>query len=376
MTENDKLKPLDGITVLDFTTLPPGAACTVLLADLGADVIRVESPAQKGKPSLVFGQVALGRGKRSITLDMRNPAATGVLARLAASADVIVENASPGMMEKRGFGYPQARATNKAIIWCAITGFGQDGPYAQYSGHDLSYLAHSGLLAALSEDLPWHPGQVLALPAAALSAAMAIQTALFHRSRSGQGSFLDISLSEAAGWFLTCGINALSNSPLVLPSSPDRRLYLCADRRFVAVACAEPRTWAALCQGLGLPDLQSELHKAETAESTTLAIADRLATRPARDWVQLLAPSGAAVTIVNRGEEVVEDEHVKARQSIVRIDGVAVPANPVRMRAADGLTTSTSDLSAPKVGDDTLDVLAGAGFSRTEVSELQSSKLI
>lgn len=376
MTGTGKLRPLDGITVLDFTTLPPGAACTVLLADLGADVIRIESPAQKGRPSLIFGQVALSRGKRSITLDMRNPAAAGVLARLVAKADVIVENAMPGAMEKRGFGYSHARAANAAIIWCAVTGFGQDGPYAQYAGHDLSYLAHSGLLAALSDDLPWHPGQGLALPAAALSAAMAIQSALFHRSRSGEGSFLDISLSEAAGWFLTCGINALSASPLVLPTTPDRRLYACADGRFVAVACAEPRTWAALIDGLDLPDLKDELHKPDPAGATTQAIAARFATRPAGDWVQLLAPAGAAVTIVNRGEQVARDEHVIARGSVVTVAGVAVPANPVRMETAYGVSTATSEVAPTLVGHDTEDVLGWAGYSNSEVAELHSANLV
>ena len=376
MTGNAVLRPLEGITILDFTTLPPGAACTVLLADLGADVIRIEAPAQKGKPSLVFGQVALGRGKRSITLDMRNPASAAVLSRLAAKADVIIENAAPGAMEKRGFGYSHARAANASIIWCAVTGFGQDGPYAQYAGHDLSYLAHSGLLAALSDDLPWYPGQGLALPAAALSAAMAIQAALLQRGRSGEGAFLDVSLSEAAGWFLTCGINALSGRPLVLPATPDRRLYRCADGRFVAVACAEPRTWTALCDGLGLPDLKGELHKAETAESSTLAIAERFATRSAKEWMQLLAPAGAAVTIVNRGDQVVEDEHVIARGSVATIAGVSVPANLVRIEAADGARTGTSGIAPAVVGHDTEEVLAWAGYSGAEISDLQGADLI
>ncbi len=149
------LKPLTGIRVLDFTAFPPGGACTVMLADLGADVIRIESPAQKGKPSMVIGQMSLSRGKRSMTLDLRNSASNGILRRLAASVDIIVENARPGSMEERGFGYSHARAANPGLIWCAITGFGQTGPYAEHAGHDLSYLAHSGLLAAMSGDQIW-----------------------------------------------------------------------------------------------------------------------------------------------------------------------------------------------------------------------------
>src|SRR5579864_7467156 len=151
------LNPLSGVRVLDFTAFPPGAVCTVMLADLGAEIIRVESPAQKGKTSLVIGQVALSRGKRSMTLDLRNSAAADVLRRLAVTVDVIVENAKPGSMEERGFGYTHARAANPRIIWCAITGFGQSGPYADHAGHDLSYLAHSGLLGALASGQPSLP---------------------------------------------------------------------------------------------------------------------------------------------------------------------------------------------------------------------------
>ena len=121
------LNPLSGIRILDFTAFPPGAVCTVMLADLGAEVIRVESPAQKGARSLVIGQVAPSRGKRSITVNLRDPASSEILKRLAPSMDVVVENAKPGAMESKGFGYTQARAVNPKIIWCAITGFGQTG---------------------------------------------------------------------------------------------------------------------------------------------------------------------------------------------------------------------------------------------------------
>src|SRR5579871_581843 len=227
MTE--RLKPLDGIRVLDFTAFPPGGACTVLLADLGAEVIRVESPAAKGKPSLVVGQMAMSRGKRSIALDMRNPASSEILLRLAPTIDVVVENAKPGAMESRGFGYRQAREANPGLIWCAITGFGQEGPYSGHAGHDISYVAHSGLLSALSAE-PWEPGLSLSLQAGALSSVIAIQAALLQRAKTGEGAFIDLSLSEAAGWFLTCGINPLTDHALIMPATADRRLYACADR--------------------------------------------------------------------------------------------------------------------------------------------------
>jgi crotonobetainyl-CoA:carnitine CoA-transferase CaiB-like acyl-CoA transferase len=376
MDQRVTLSPLAGIRVLDFTAFPPGGACTVMLADLGAEVIRVDAPAQKGKPSLVIGQVALSRGKRSISLDLRSPASNLILRRVASSIDVVVENAKPGTMEERGFGYAQARAANPRMIWCAITGFGQSGPYAEHAGHDLSYLAHSGLLGALSAQQPWHPGLSLSLQAGALSAVVAIQAALIERARSGAGSFIDLSLSEAASWFLTCGINPLSDHPLIMPVSPDRRLYACSDGRFVAVASAEPRTWNALCDGLGVPELKPHLHKAEHAEATTKTLVDIFRARPAAEWVERLASVGAAVTIMNHAAQLVSDPHVRARGSVVEAAGTPVPANPVRLTAPDGRRTSTATAGPHQVGQDTLEVLSAAGFSAEEIAALEKDRVI
>jgi alpha-methylacyl-CoA racemase len=370
------LKPLSGIKVLDFTAMPPGGACTVMLADLGADVIRVEPPAQKDKPSLVIGQVGLSRGKRSITLDLKNPASNRVLERLAPRIDVIVDNAKPGAMEARGFGYAHARAFNPRIVWCAITGFGESGPYADHAGHDLSYLAHSGLLGALSADRGWQPGISLSLQAGALCAVVGIQSALLHRQAQGSGAFVDISLSEAATWLLNCGIRPLSDRPLRLQNSPDRRLYACADGRHVAVACAEARTWSALCQGLGVPELIGHLHKAELAATTVAVLEPLFLTRAAADWVGLLAPQGAAVTIVNHADQIPHDPQVRARGSVAMVDDVAVPASPIRLRSADDQRSGTATEPPHATGADTHDVLTDAGYSQQEISALASAGVI
>lgn len=376
MKESTTLKPLAGIRVLDFTTFPPGAACTLMLADLGAEIIRVESPKLKGQPSLVIRQVALSRAKRSITLDMRNPASRDILRRLLPTIDVVVENAMPGVMEARGFGYTQAREANPGIVWCAITGFGQTGPYSEYAGHDLSYVAHSGLLGALSAEQPWHPTLPLALSTGALCAVTGIQAALLQRTQSGEGAFIDTSLSEAATWLLTCGMNALSEQPFALPASPDRRLYHCADGRYIALACAEPRTWEALCDGLNLPDLKPHLHKAEAAEATTQRLAEIFRTRPAMEWVELLAPLGAAVTIMNHAAQLLDDPHARARGTVAQVGDTPVPANPIHITAPDGTRTATDTASPHNVGDDTESVLSLAGFSAAEIEAYTSEGVI
>lgn len=369
-------KPLEGVRVLDFTALPPGGFCTVVLADLGAEVIRIEPPAQKGEPSLVVRQVALSRGKRSVTLDMRNPAASEVLRRLISTIDVVVENAKPGAMEARGFGYSHARAANPKVVWCSVTGFGQTGPNAEHAGHDLSYLAHSGLLGALSSSLPWQPDIALSLQAGALAAVVGIQGALLQRARTGEGAQLDISLSEAATWLLTCGINPLSASPYAIPASPDRRLYPCGDGRFVAVASAEPRTWGALCDGLGAPELKETLHKPAEADRVAARLGEIFRTRPAAEWVARLAPAGAAVTIVNHANQLLEDPHVKARGTVVDCAGVPVPASPIRIVEPHASRSETAVAPPGKVGEATEAVLTAAGFSAAELAELASAGVI
>ena len=371
-----RLQPLEGIRVLDFTNVPPGAACATLLADLGAEVVRVESPKAKGKPSLVIGQIALSRGKKSITLDMRAPQANGVLATLAKTFDVVLENGFPGTMAERGFGYPQASEANPGIIWCSLTGFGQDGPYARYSGHDISYLAHSGLLGALTPDRAWHPGLPLALQAGGMAAVAAIEAALIRKLRTGKGAQVDISLSEAATWFLNCGINAISDRAFSLPESPDRRLYACADGRYVAVACAEPRTWEALCNGLGCDDLIGELHKWQDMPGTIARLAACFHEKPAAEWMALLAPKGAAVTILNHATQLLDDPHVVARGSVVEVAGTVVPANPLRVDGgADGVTGT--NLNPPTtVGADTAEILGSAGYSADAIAGFVESGLV
>jgi crotonobetainyl-CoA:carnitine CoA-transferase CaiB-like acyl-CoA transferase len=311
-----------------------------------------------------------------MTLDMRNKASIEVLQRLAPTIDVVVENAKPGVMEARGFGYPQCKAINPGITWCAITGFGQSGPYAQHAGHDLSYLAHSGLLGALSAQVPWQPALPLALQAGAFSAVVAIQASLIQRGVNGEGSFVDVSLSEAATWLLTCGINPLSDHPLLLPTTPDRRLYRCADGRFVAVACAEPRTWEALCDGLDLPELKPNLHQAGAADATSDALEKAFIKRPAAEWVEQLAPLNAAVTVFNHANQLLDDPQVIARGSVVEAAGVAVPASPVRLTAADGSQTATTTDAPRDVGDDTAAILKAIGYTDTELAAMASDGVI
>ena len=360
--------PLAGVRVLDLGKFPPTAFCTQLLVQLGADVCRVDAPGSK--PEL-FGQgTGLSAAKRSIALDQRHARGPEVLRRLAAWADVLIENERPGAMDGRGFGPSHAAQELPALIWCSLSGYGQDGPYALWSGHDLSYTAQSGLLEALESDLPWHPETMLSVPLGALMAVVGITSALYERAGSGKGCQLDVSLAESSTWLLTGFEGLINGAGFRIPASPDRRLYQCGDGRWVSVAAADPRTWAALCTGLGLDDLAERMpHPMQPDSWGDLPdrIATVLATRPAAEWVAELGPTGAAVGPVNTPADLPADPHVQARGGLVDVGGTMVPANPVRVR---GVETPATRPAPPAVGADTRAVLREAGYDESEIDTL------
>ncbi len=334
---------------------------------------RVDVP---GSDPAMFGiGTGLGAGKRSIALDARHPRRVEVLRKLCAWADVVVDNSRPGDLEERGFGYRQASAEHAGLVWCSMTGFGQDGPYALWPGHDLTYTAHSGLLGSLDSAMPWHPEMMLSVPIGATMAVVGIVSALYGRHATGVGCQLDISLSEAATWVLS-GFDALINGTgFSIPTSPDRRLYRCGDGRYVSVAAADPRTWDALCTGLGLVDLAKRRVPADEWPETTARIASVFLQRTAAEWVADLGPQGAAIGPVNVGPDLLTDPQVGARRSLEDVDGVVVPANPIRtIPVSEG--NARARRGVPSVGEHTRSVLLEAGFSSSEVDQLRDEGVV
>ena len=366
---------LSGIRVLDLSRFPPGGYCTVMLADLGADVVRIDAPG--ASPLMLGASTGIGRGKRSIAADFRHPDYQALLRRLVAHADVVVDNARPGSLDQSGYGPKRALEEHPALIWCSITGFGQDGPYATWPGHDLTYLAHSGLLSAL-QDLPWHPQTVITVPTGALTAVTAITTALFDRERTGRGAYLDISLAESATWLLSGMQGHFTDSGWNVPLSPARHLYQCGDGRWVTTAADEPRTWTALCTGLGLDDLAASGRPApEDYDAVRDRIAAAFATRPGAEWVADLGPAGVTISFVHEGSTLVDDPQVRARGAIIEVDGQPVPANPIRITTADGHARATTTTTPPPAtGADTDAVLAEAGCSDDDIAAMRASGLL
>ncbi len=337
--------PLSRLRVLDLTRLYPGAFCTSLLADLGADVLKVEAPGVGDGMRFVnvgdfkAAHVALNRGKRSMTLNLKHERAGEVLRRLVRDADVVVESQRPGSMDAQGIGFEQLRTENPRLVWCTISGFGADGPLANAPGHDITYLGYAGLLSQLSGGArPPVPDVVLAVPMAALMATTGILAAVVAREHTGVGSRVDACMADAAMWPLSEEVARQASAPGPgWGTFSARDVYRCADDRFVTVAATEPKTWTALCEALELPDLTSHVMGTDE-EETTRRLAEAFARKPAADWLREPGFAGG-VGPVNNPADLLADEHVAARATVVELDAPDHPrvlASPVRFDGADG----------------------------------------
>jgi alpha-methylacyl-CoA racemase len=310
--------PLEGLAVLDLTRLLPGAFCTLLLADLGADVVKVEEPGI-GDPTRLLGAPfeALNRNKRSVALDLKDREGRESFLALAAGADVVLEGFRPGVADRLGIGYGALRAANPRIVHCALSGYGQEGPLAGRAGHDLNYLALTGVLAlnGPADGPPVPPGGQIADRAGALLAAVGILAALRERDRSGEGQSVDVSLAHAALSWLTATV---ASDPR--PRRGRLRLhggaacygvYPCADG-CVSLAALEPKFWQAWCAGVGRPDLVD--HAFDPPGSAAHAeVAALLASRTRADWEAFAAEVDCCLEPVLEPEEALASELVRAR---------------------------------------------------------------
>jgi crotonobetainyl-CoA:carnitine CoA-transferase CaiB-like acyl-CoA transferase len=338
---------LHGLIVLDLTRYLPGPYTTQVLADLGARVIKVEAP-PLGDPTrhlpphdqqgvAAFFR-ALNQGKESLALDLKRPGATALLADLAARADVLVEGFRPGVLERLGLTPAACHERNPGLVWCSISGFGQDGPARDRAGHDITYQAYSGALwlNAHAGDRPVTPGLQSADLMASLSALTGILAALVERGRTGRGRVVDASMLDALvsvqGPHLLCHLAGERAGPGVMPLSgafPCYRTYRCQDGRDVAFGPLEPKFFETFCDIVGRPDwLPRQFDPGLHAELEAL-----FATRPRDEWRLILEEAEVCLAPVLDYDEVVADPHVQARGLVtpekvappVRFQGVPLP---------------------------------------------------
>jgi alpha-methylacyl-CoA racemase len=369
------VRPLAGTRVLDFSTLLPGPLATLLLAEAGAEVLQVERPPRGdemrgyqprlGEDSANY--TLLNRGKRSAAVDLKDPDVRDRLLELAVDVDVLVEQFRPGVMDRLGLGYDDVKTVNPGIVYCSITGHGQTGPAAGRAGHDLTYLAESGLLGNVVDagGDPHLPHTVIAdIAGGTYPAVLNILLALHQRATTGRGCHLDIGMTPnlgtlAYGYLAThagSGSWPVPGDDLLTGGSPRYRIYRTADSRHVAAAPLEERFWQRFCDLVGLPD---ELRADEGREGEVIAaVAERVAAHTADHWRSLFAEEDVCCSVVATFDEAARTQDLRT-ESAHRVvgDGFDVAALPVPV--AEGFRAPPGPLESPPLRTG-LDALAFA----------------
>ena len=383
---DDGDRPLAGLRVLDLSRMFPGAFCTLMLADLGAEVIRIEPPdgndPVRGMPG---GLAAYQRRKRSVALDLKHAAAAGVVRRLVAHVDVVVvETALPRSLLDAGISYETAATERPGLIWCAIPAFGRGSPYGSRSGHDIAFLGYSGILALMAgSTIPATPDFVLASPIAALVGCIGILAAVAERDRTGIGRLVESTLVDSTMWVIGEQIaRVAAGGQAGWGEAASRRAYRAADGKLITLSAAEPRTWSAFCAGVERPDLEPRLYSDAAGQDALRAELEAIfATRSAAAWVAHFDGTAAAVGPVLTVEDILVDDHVVARGSVVDLargadDPLRALRPPIRSYAPDGSEIAIELRPPPKLGEHTEQVLRDAGVTTEEIEALRRDGVI
>jgi len=383
--------PLVGYTVLDLASVGPAARTSRWLADFGADVVKV-APTPKHDAAQVtpwFFAYSGHRGMQRVQLDLKEPTGREAFLRLAATADVVIESFRPGVVDRLGIGYDDVRAVNPGIVYCSTTGFGQDGPYASYAGHDLGYLALGGFLDCSGRDgadAPVIPGATVADSAGGgMHAVISILAALLARSATGEGAYLDVAVADGVVALMSLAVDEY----LATGEIPGPRhgvltgkyawydVYACADARFVAVAVIEPHFFANLCRELGCEQWLDHQYDDEVQDEMRADFRAAFASRTRDEWVGQLAPADTCVAPVYTVPELVDDPHLRARGVIV--DAESDEHGPFR-QVGWLFAGMDRNQETPHVRDaritDTDELLAGAGYTAAEIDELREKGVV
>jgi alpha-methylacyl-CoA racemase len=387
--------PFEGLKVLDLSRLLPGGFCSLLLADFGADVIKVEdtgmgdyirwSPpafegAEETAKSALF--LSLNRGKRSVRIDLKSEAGRDVLLKLVRDADVLLESFRPGVLDRLGVGYERLKQENPRLVYCAITGYGLTGPNVQRSGHDMNYLGLNGILA-LSGDADGPPtqagAQIADLGGGALMGAFGILAALRERDRSGEGQLVDVSMFDGAlSWLamvaarvFAAGEQPRRGAEMLSGSLLCYRPYKCADG-WVTLGALEPKFFAAFCHGVDREDLIA--HQFEQPGSTAHDEVEAIfATRTRAEWAAFANEHDCCLEPVLEVEEALESELVRAREMVIEFEqpGAGMVKGlgmPVKLSRTPGQVRS----GGPALGEHTEQVLRESGFSEEKIGQLMA----
>ena len=374
--------PLDGVKILDLARLGPGPHSSQILADFGADIIKLEPPSKGGKELVVPD--AIRRNTRSIRLNLKKPEGREVFEKLVASVDVVVEGFRPGVAKRLGLDYDALSKIKSDIICVSLSGFGQEGPYSQVVAHDLNYQGLAGILHMTGDvdAAPKIPGNAIADDAGGISAALSIMMALFHKERTGEGQYVDLAMVDTLLNMMLLQLN----DTVVSGNSPRRgqtvltgqwayyNIYACKDGKYLTVGAFEPWFWANLCRLVGVDEFAERQHpdSDEEAQEQIQKLREVFLTKDRDEWIERLMFEETCVTPVLSLDEVVADRNHRSRGGI--LSGADLGEgfdDQVGMLYRMSKTPGSIRRPAPKVGQDTRDLLVELGFAESELDALE-----
>jgi len=375
-----RAKPLAGIKVLDLTRLLPGPVATMHLADMGARVVKIEDTGAGDYARVLKGAQffrLVNRNKRGLRLNLKQALGREIFMRLARDADVIVEQFRPGVMDRLGVGYKAVNAINPRVVYCAITGYGHNGPYRNVAGHDINYTGYAGVGDQIgTREAPVVPNfQIADLLGGSLTSVMGILAALIDARSSGRGRFVDVAMADAVLAhaiapllaFLEQGHAPQRGSAMLGGGMPCYNIYRTSDGRYMAVGALEKKFWENLCDALSCPELKPHHYVyGDAARLVKARLAAAFATRTQAEWTEFFARLDACVSPILGIDEALANEQFRARGMVLSPDGKRGFGLPVKFSEFE----FTVEREAPAPGEHSAEILREAGYDDAEIQWL------